>query len=147
MYKHHILTFVDITNTGVRHKSDDPDWWVMRNQQRNYDTLIQTISLRAQPHDLTVSILDVNRESMGRSFKIWLSESFDYYKLWLMTFYTDGQDVFGPNGSLLLTDLHDVPIVCNLEETRTIFPPIFITSGEHANTFYLEPMSTISDFY
>jgi len=44
-----ITTTIDITPTGVRNKSDDPDWLLKRNQQRNYDTLVQVIGLRTQP--------------------------------------------------------------------------------------------------
>ena len=57
------MTFVqckclfDITNTGVyqRHKPVDLDivkWTHSRNTQSNFDTVIQLISLRAQPIDI-----------------------------------------------------------------------------------------------
>lgn len=52
-------TLFDITNTGVpnraRHAEDeDHDTWLLaRNQQCNFDTILQVISLRSQPEVIT----------------------------------------------------------------------------------------------
>ena len=52
-----INTTVDMTPTGVRRKSDDPDWLLKRNQQRNYDTLMQVLGLRCQPLDVEIQVM------------------------------------------------------------------------------------------
>lgn len=62
-------TLFDITRTNVKHTfnagklpfrdangrivADHRTWMLARNQQRNWETLIQLISLRCQPHDLS----------------------------------------------------------------------------------------------
>ena len=112
-----IKTTVDITPTGVRRKTDDPDWFTQRNQQRNYDTLIQVISLRTQPMDIEIRILDIE----------------DNAKTWLVVFSVDRQDVLGKSGELFLSDIDGVPIVPGLTETEPSFPPQFISTGRFKN--------------
>ena len=61
-------TLFDITRTEVKHSfntgrlpfqdragqviTDHRSWMLARNQQRNWETLIQLLSLRTQPHDI-----------------------------------------------------------------------------------------------
>ena len=116
-----ITTAVDITPSGVRRKTEDPDWLIKRNQQRNYDTLIQVISLRTQPLNITVDVLELPI----------LDE--DSHKNWLMCFTVDRRDVLGKDGELFLSDIDGVPIVPALTETTPIFPPQFITQGSLKN--------------
>jgi len=44
------VSLVDITATGMT-RSNDPDS-VERNQQRNWETVIQCLGLRTQPHNI-----------------------------------------------------------------------------------------------
>lgn len=62
-------TLFDITRTEVKHAftagrlpltdrsgkiiTDHRSWMLARNQQRNWETLLQLLSLRTQPHDMT----------------------------------------------------------------------------------------------
>lgn len=62
-------TLFDITRTEVKHSfnagrvpfrdhagqtiTDHRSWMLARNQQRNWETIIQVLSLRAQPHDIS----------------------------------------------------------------------------------------------
>ena len=62
-------TLFDITRTEVKHSfntgrlpfqdhagqqiTDHRSWMLARNQQRNWETLVQILSLRTQPHDIT----------------------------------------------------------------------------------------------
>jgi hypothetical protein len=116
-----VTTTIDITPTGVRRKTDDTDWFIKRNQQRNYDTLLQVISLRCQPLDVDVNTIDLTRFDE------------DMKKHWILTFSTDRQDVLGYNGHLFLEDIHGVPIVPNLTETDPSFPPQFMSRGNFKN--------------
>ena len=47
------IPFADKTGNIIR---NEQDWYRARNQQRNWETLIQVISLRTQPLNLTVPI-------------------------------------------------------------------------------------------
>jgi len=120
MHSYLIETSVDITPTGVTDNSrkDDPDFHLKRNQQRNYDTLLQVLSLRSNVIDPSVSIwYDAQNE----------------VNLWRLSFYTDHAGVFGIDNSAFLDDVHMVPIVPGLTETTPIFPPFFISKGQLTN--------------
>ena len=118
-----ITTTIDITPTGVRNKSDDPDWLLKRNQQRNYDTLVQVIGLRTQP--LT--------ESCHREKSSWVDWDGVDVDAWHLEFTVDRSDVLGVKGELFLKDIDGVPIVPGLTETIPSFPPQFIIRGPFKN--------------
>ena len=63
-----IHTVVDITETNARRGQADK---LSLDQQANYNTLIQTIGLRANvdPIDLTESIKDVSKLAFGDAIK------------------------------------------------------------------------------
>ena len=124
-----IMTTVDITPTGVRRKSDDPDWLLKRNQQRNHDTLLQVIGLRTQPLDVTC---DITLGYWQLKETLHMSEKSEV-RLWTLKFHVERQDVLGPNGELFLSDINVVPLVPALTETLPIFPPQFIVRGELKN--------------
>ena len=115
-----INTTVDITPTGVRRKSDDPDWLLKRNQQRNYDTLMQVLGLRCQPLDVEIQVM---QELLELNFE----------KVWIIKFKVERDDVLGKEGELFLDDVEGVPIVPALTETTPSFPPQFITRGPLKN--------------
>ena len=84
-------TLFDITKTGVLNRArpgvdvtDNNDWFRKRNTQCNFDTILQVISLRAQPDvakDPVCKFIDLNSvEYFGYTFKdkhvpVW---SFDF---------------------------------------------------------------------
>lgn len=115
-----INTTVDMTPTGVRRKSDDPDWLLKRNQQRNYDTLMQVLGLRCQPLDVEIQVMQELLE-------------FNFEKVWIIKFKVERDDVLGKEGELFLDDVEGVPIVPALTETTPSFPPQFITRGPLKN--------------
>lgn len=124
-----IYTTVDVTSTGVRTKNNNNDWNLQRNQQRNLDTLIQTISLRAQPINLKVKKLenqDTESYNFGRTTPL-------YSNLWKITFDIEHAEALGKDGELLLQDLDYVPIINGLTETEPSFPPVFQTKGNFKN--------------
>lgn len=73
MHEIQCRTLFDITRTDVRHQfnaarlpfqdatgrsiMDHRSWMLARNQQRNWETLIQLLSLRVQPHDLSGPVM------------------------------------------------------------------------------------------
>lgn len=66
-------TLFDITQTGIISRrnanNDDPSWILKRNQQCNFDTVLQAISLRSQPENITVPAkkLLLNNHKFGLS--------------------------------------------------------------------------------
>ena len=119
-----IATTVDITQTRVRHKTDEPDWYVKRNQQRNFDTVMQVLGLRCQP-----MFMDLDIYPMG--LIPWHDDQLP--KVWVLTIEVDRTDVLGPMGELFLEDVKGVPIMTGLTETTPSFPQQFIVSGPLKN--------------
>lgn len=131
LYK--IYTTVDITPTGVINVSskNDNNYRLKRNQQRNYDTLCQVISLRANLYNPDVSQILV--ENLPNIFPN--PNLPDNYTVWELSFHCDQQLVFGEDHAALYSDLHMVPIVPALTETVPQFPPYFISYGDLKNIY------------
>lgn len=124
IHEYEIFTTVDITNTGIKHTKSD--WSLERAQQSNLDTLIQTISLRAQPYSINVKWY----EDIPLHFGLTGTDS---AKIWYLRFYVESADVFGRNCELFLNDVHLVPIIPGLTETEPVFPPVFMSHGSLKN--------------
>jgi len=137
MQRHEIITLVDITETGVTdNNAKDAETQLKRNQQRNYDTLCQVISLRSNFYGASVScvILDNVKYFDNDITNLISKHNEKTIKMWNFVFETDHTDPFGNNHELLKLDLNQVPIIPALTETVPIFPPYFITDGDLQNT-------------
>ena len=126
-------TLVDITNTGViKH---DPLLQLNRNQQRNWETVLQVISLRAQPMAISTGnpiSVEMKDHLFGAAYK-------NKQLCWIFNFYIEHSDTFGPSTEpdlFLKKDFDQVPIIANLTETVTGNIPIFYTSGEFKNIYF-----------
>lgn len=129
--RYEILTFFDCTTTGVQnHRRSSAisheEWHLKRNQQRNYETIIQCISLRCQP-------LNINGAH--------ISSNADNQLYWTIQFETDKEDIFLINGDpvgILKQDCEHVPMIVGLEESERelFFTPYMITQGSSVNTFF-----------
>ena len=134
--KYKCSTRFDITATGVTghfkqsrvpftdragNKITDTDSWNRaRNQQRNWETLLQIISLRTQPIDLTVPVKK-NAE-------------------WEFEFDSESEGVFEMHGNPdplagLKQDCEGVPMMLNLTEQPSLAPTI-TTSGDNQNIWF-----------
>ncbi len=129
LYRHLLWTTVDITQTNVRTKINVDDWSLQRNQQRNLDTLIQTIGLRSQPNNIYVKKL-FEEHPLEYMLGTNLPELCD---IWRMEFDIEHENAFGKDCDLLLKDLNYVPIINGLTETQPAFPPVFQTAGTFKN--------------
>lgn len=125
-------TLVDITPTGQTTHSVEKE--IERNQQRNWETTLQILSLRTQPNIINTDIIvdDVKNYQFGISYtgvhKIWtFVVGVDYNDI-----YTKGPDVFG----LLRSDFKLTPIVIELTETANFPQPIFYSSGTTNNIYF-----------
>jgi hypothetical protein len=133
LYFFHGFTLVDITATGVI-RSQDPDY-AERNQQRNWETLLQCIGLRTQPQNIqepvTSTVEDISVAEFG-----------DFYtgtqKIWTWSWTVEREGVYDlDNAPLagLLQDLEQVPIVTGLTETARFMLPIFYPYGTIKNIY------------
>ena len=128
------VTLVDITATGViRHIAEQE---IERNQQRNWETVLQVIGLRAQPQLIegpVVRELEVDESSgFGEMY-------YGKHKVWIFCFGVEYEDVFlydnDPVGGLD-KDFSQVPIICGLEETAHFILPIFYPYGAIKNIYF-----------
>lgn len=92
------IPFRDQTNALVQ---DQLGWTRSRNRQRNWETLLQVLSLRTQIENITPSL------RVG--------------KHWCFSFDIDNPAVYGNNGdlSLLIQDCRGVPMVHGIEHEQT----------------------------
>lgn len=126
------FTLVDITPTGkVLYSTNDEH---ERNQQRNWETIQQIISLRTQPAIINTSnfIADVKNYQFGINYT-------GNHAIWQFTFsveykdvYAEGPDVFG----LLRYDFKVTPVIVNLSETAKFPHPIFYPDGPTNNIYF-----------
>ena len=125
-------SLVDITATGVI-RSNDVDS-LARNQQRNWETLLQCIGLRTQPQNIT-------EPHMGFG-PMDLFEFGDFYQdqqqVWTWSWTTESPGVYDlpgrPLGGLM-EDLEQVPIITGLTETARFMLPIFYPYGTIKNIY------------
>lgn len=127
------ITLVDITATGVTRGDNNS---VERNQQRNWETVLQCISLRTQPQNIQEPIqttfADIGNAEFG-----------DFYqgeqKVWLWQWTVERSEVYDlPNKPLgaLQKDFEQVPIVTYLTETARFMLPIFYPYGSIKNIYF-----------
>lgn len=126
------FTLVDITATGVI-RSADPDA-VNRNQQRNWETVIQCMSLRTQPQYIQEPVV---------ATVVDITEFGDFYqgaqKVWTWTWAVETPEIYDLNSEPLLgllQDFEQVPIVTGLEETAKFMLPIFYPYGTIKNIYF-----------
>lgn len=98
--------------------TDQTSWNHSRNQQRNWETLLQILGLRAQPQDL---VMPVCRNSV-----------------WQFEFFVETQDVYKVNGNQLAgleQDCDSVPMVTGLTELSGLGRTI-VTQGSEQNIWF-----------
>jgi hypothetical protein len=100
--------------------TDLDSWNRARNQQRNWETVLQLISLRSQPLDLQIP--DKINNAWVFTFCIETPRVFD-----------DGIESLG----LLLKDCEGVPMLNNLGEARSL-EPVLRCNGTDSNIWFKE---------
>lgn len=134
LYFFHGYSLVDITATGVI-RSSDPDA-VDRNQQRNWETVLQCIGLRTQPQHIQLPT-QTTFEDIG------IAEFGDFYRgtqtIWHWSWTVEQDGVYDlPNTPMggLMQDFEQVPIVTGLTETAKFMLPIFYPYGTIKNIYF-----------
>ena len=126
-------SLVDITATGkIRGAANDD---IERNQQRNWETVLQCMSLRTQPQNIQAPVSHVDELS--------LYDFGDFYQgqhvIWRWTWSIESTDVYDlPNKPLggLQADFEQVPIITYLSETARFMLPIFYPYGSIKNVYF-----------
>lgn len=144
-----MFSLVDITTTGTIGRfriqtnmlgsvlDTEPLWKKSRNQQRNWETAIQIIGLRAQPLYLENSVVllnhDLSKLDFGSSYKN------TNQTVWCFMFGVEHSHVYDiDNQELksLIDDFNGVPVTLSLDETAEFKNPTFITKGDFTNTYF-----------
>lgn len=107
--------FVDLAGKPIR---NEQDWNRARNQQRNWETVTQIISLRTQIFELTDAVKNQDH--------------------WQFEFSVETPSVFGSADypvAVLIQDAHNVPMLNKLDNTVEL-PPCLISSGPGQNIWF-----------
>jgi hypothetical protein len=124
MYFYTGITLVDITATGViRHTTTDE---IPRNQQRNWETVVQILSMRTQlfrVEQTGVRSQDVATYKFGDAYK-------GKHQIWSFEFDVEFQN------AVPLTDFEQVPVITGLTDTANAITPLFYTTGVNKNIYF-----------
>ena len=121
-----LYTLVDITETGV-HRGNDRH---AVRQQANYNSVIQTIGMRANCNPVGIKKLEgsVSKLKFGSKFK-------NKQTYWEFTFTID----YGATTvEMLQDDFNLVPVLTELDESVTIEPAIFSTKDSDICNIFFE---------
>ena len=110
------LPFTDRAGQSIL---DNVDWNRSRNQQRNWETLTQLISLRTQIFDLTDPVKVDNNN-------------------WSFEFEVETAGIFGPDNdpvSVLRDDASGIPMIY-INENHSDMPAVLVTQGPMQNIWF-----------
>ncbi len=105
-------------------------------QRQNLNTLIQTVSLRANPLNIKVAMM-ANQPMSDYEF----GENFGgNHNVWMLSFTVEQMNLYenrnGPMGGLV-DDVHNIPIISKLMESATVDPEVFDTQNNLTlNTYF-----------
>ena len=140
-----LLTLIDITETKQYRR--EPGKEQSRDQEQNFQMLLQTIGLRVNPiYTYSPAIKYLKIDSNPQLSNTYSPESLSFgskfsglQKVWVFNFsieYEGGlTDSFGNECGFLIDDLHLVPFIPQLSESVKFHLPVFDTkSVEYKNT-------------
>jgi hypothetical protein len=125
-------TLVDITETGITRDRNNQE--LERNQQRNWETVLQCIGLRAQPMHMVTKYetTDLDYYEFGEMYK-------GQHRVWSFAFTVEHENVFKKNQDQLYyldQSFDQVPVITGLNETARFILPIFYTAGAIKNIYF-----------
>jgi len=114
-------TLFDIPSSGTR------------STIRNWNTLIQMLSLKTQPFIIdfpTFEVTDLSKYKFGKVYK-------GKQKVWSFTFEVEHPDLFVGNGNPIEKLLEDTDLIPMLDYNNIIVPPCCLRSrGDTCNIYY-----------
>lgn len=127
-----VYTLIDITSTGIL--NNDAAVKLQRNQQRNWETALQLISLRNHcdivAHPSSPQLVNLSLHDFGERFT-------GEQRCWKFIFETELEQ----NIDTLKKDFDSVPILVGLSETVQFNHPVFSTDGPEKN-MYIKVLGT-----
>ena len=130
-----ICSLLDITKTNI-HRNSRPsnsllsqkEWDYKRNQERNWQTVIQLLGLRFQPLDITPPVRLLNQRPAAFGFG-WEYGPLDDITIWKFTCrYEVDVDLW-----IIRNDFDNIPVITGLDES-IIFPhSCFSSVGQTVN--------------
>ena len=133
LYQYRAYTLIDITETNVLTQSVEQQ--KQRNQQRNWETINQLLSLRAQLLEfnyLSMVSADIAEYAFGVNYE-------GTHNIWSFDFAIEHEDVYVLNHDkfgVLKDDFKIAPIILGLDETATPPLPLFYASGADKNIYF-----------
>ena len=133
LYQYRAYTLIDITETNELTQSVEQQ--KQRNQQRNWETINQLLSLRAQLLEfnyLSMVSADVAEYAFGVNYE-------GTHNIWSFDFAIEHEDVYVLNHDkfgVLKDDFKIAPIILGLDETATPPLPLFYASGADKNIYF-----------
>jgi hypothetical protein len=137
-------TLFDITKTNITNRKAPSDlsveqagvWQSKRNMQCNFDTIIQLISLRAQPEDITDPVKHNSKADPFDKFGSFLSTTpFDY---WTFTFTVNHAGVFNDGTNelgFLYSDCDLVPMI-KIDQAHSKTSPFLEVNPALGNIYF-----------
>jgi len=128
-------SLVDITATGVIRGTDNKE--LERNQQRNWETLVQCMGLRTQPQNIIEPIvieIELDRFEFGDFYS-------GVHRVWSWQWSIENTGVYDLNNTALaglMQDFEQVPVVTGLTETARFMLPIFYPYGTIKNIYFTQ---------
>lgn len=123
------ITLIDITPTGVT-RGDSKE----RDQQRNWESVLQVLGLRAQPiideGPVKIADIDISPHHFGEFYE-------GVHRIWGFKFSADREEVY--NLEQLEEDFDQVPVILGLDETARFMLPIFHSRGTLKNIHFMTP--------
>ncbi len=133
LYEYLGWTLVDITSTGALAHDNKS-----RNQQRNWEAVVQTLGLRAQVFMLTAS--GVMQYDLVNHGKMKFGSSYTgKHLVWMFKFGVEHPELYATSDSEvggLFDDFSDIPVITGLSETVSIPSPVFVTRGNDTNIYF-----------
>lgn len=142
-FKINCYTLFDITQTGIVNRSKlnmdgDPDLWLHnRNTQCNFDTIVQAVSLRSQPENITTPIFKKIKFDEFENFGFLLEDS-EQVICWTFDFEIQHPSVFNDGTSdlgALYSDCDHVPMI-KTKNTWDKLPAFLDSSDELRNIYF-----------
>lgn len=134
IHRHRGFTLVDVTKTDITKYTQELER--MRNKQRNWETVMQVLGLRAQImaiRQLKTETVDLAGYQFGENYtgkqRVWTFE----FEVEFENLYLQEHDPYG----VLKSDFSHTPIILGLDETVTPPMPLFYTNGLSKNIYFI----------
>lgn len=130
-----IYSLIDITNTNIQRNTrpkgselSEREWDFQRNQERNWQTVIQLLGLRFQPLDISPPVKLTHQRPAAYGFG-WKYGPVDDVNIWKFSCrYESDVDIW-----LLRSDFDRIPVIVDLEETIICPQSCFSSIGKNIN--------------